>query len=304
MSNNRSQFSPGDVQGRKLGVGGSDVAAIIGLDPYRTPVEVWMEKTGRREPRSLGEFGEICVGLEDNVARVYTRRTGRRVRRDSRTYWHKTLPLYCHIDRRVIGERRGLEIKTARPWDRRWGESGTEDVPDAPYIQSQAYMMATGIPAWDVAAWLDRDVRFYPFGAEPAVWERIEGAVLAFWQCVESQTPPEPITVGDYEALHGEVDGSIVADCSSELWAALHLYHVARQQKKETDRELEQRKLRILTLMDGASVVTNEKGRVMASHKYSERSIWDAQKLKTLPDWGKYRKTSRCGRLTVKEWGT
>lgn len=297
----KPQFSPADSKGRELGVGGSEVAAIMGLDPYRTPVDVWLEKTGRRSPRDLGEFGEICLSLEDNVARVYTKRTGRRLRRDTRTYWHNSLPLYCHIDRRVVGERRGVEIKTARPWDKRWGESGSEEVPDAPYIQSQAYMLVTGMPNWDVAAWLDRDVRFYPFGAESSVWERIEESVATFWGCVTSDYPPEPVTVADYEALHGEVDGSIVAEPESALWKAVLLYCNVRERKKSYGRELESIKLDLLKFMAGASAVVSEQGEVLATHKYFERESWDNQKLRGLRSWRKYRKTTRYGRFTVKE---
>ena len=64
------------LKARKTGIGGSDIAAILGLSPYRTPVDVWAEKTGRataQDETLQMRFGRYA---EEFVAREYTAKTG------------------------------------------------------------------------------------------------------------------------------------------------------------------------------------------------------------------------------------
>jgi len=105
---------------RFSGIGGSDAAAAIGINPYRTPVDVWMEKTGRSDRPDLSDNQAVHFGnvLEDIVAKEYQRRTGRKVANVNRTlYHHEDRCILAHIDRRVVGDRsRILECKTAGQW--------------------------------------------------------------------------------------------------------------------------------------------------------------------------------------------
>ena len=72
---------------RKQGIGSSDAAAAVGLNPYKSQLELWLEKTGRdtslpkldpQDEESPAYWGNI---LEPIVASHYTRRTSNRVRR-------------------------------------------------------------------------------------------------------------------------------------------------------------------------------------------------------------------------------
>ena len=68
---------------RKLGIGSSDAAVAIGLSPYKCPLSLWLEKTGRKEPDDLSQKEAVLWGieLEPVLAQVYAKRTGYRVRR-------------------------------------------------------------------------------------------------------------------------------------------------------------------------------------------------------------------------------
>ena len=75
------------LQVRQGGIGSSDAAAAVGLHPYKSPLQLWMEKTGRdshlpkvdpNDDHSPMYWGTL---LEPIVAAHYTRRTGYRVRR-------------------------------------------------------------------------------------------------------------------------------------------------------------------------------------------------------------------------------
>lgn len=72
---------------RKRGIGGSDAAAAVGISPWKSPLELWMEKTGRDgdipKPDPNDEDSPLFWGslLEPLVAELYSRRTGNKVRR-------------------------------------------------------------------------------------------------------------------------------------------------------------------------------------------------------------------------------
>ena len=97
---------------RKLGIGSSDAAAAVGLNPYKSQLELWMEKTGRDESlpkldpqdeESPAYWGNI---LEPIVAAHYTKRSGHRVRRINAVLQHPAPQLnwmLANIDREVIG---------------------------------------------------------------------------------------------------------------------------------------------------------------------------------------------------------
>lgn len=89
---------------RLTGLGGSDVGAILGMSKYRTPVDVWAEKTGRTAPieSSLAmRFGSFA---EQFVADEYEAQTGNAVERYTAMLRHQSAPLIGHVDRLVIPE--------------------------------------------------------------------------------------------------------------------------------------------------------------------------------------------------------
>ena len=101
---------------RSTTIGGSDAAAILGLNPYKSPYALWAEKTGEGSSRRIfpqKEAVRLGTDLEEYVAKRFTEATGKKVRRENYTVFRDDMP-YAHAnyDRLVIGERAGLEIKT------------------------------------------------------------------------------------------------------------------------------------------------------------------------------------------------
>ena len=100
---------------RKAGIGGSDAAAIIGLNPFSSPLTVWADKTSADEPQEESESEAIWLGnvLEDHVARRYAEESGLNIVRCNQMMRSIEHPyMLANIDRRVKGKRIGVEIKT------------------------------------------------------------------------------------------------------------------------------------------------------------------------------------------------
>lgn len=52
------------LKNRSRGIGGSDISAVVGLNPYKTNVELWMEKTGKTTPEDISEKDYVKYGTE------------------------------------------------------------------------------------------------------------------------------------------------------------------------------------------------------------------------------------------------
>ncbi|MBB2775753.1 UNVERIFIED_ORG: putative phage-type endonuclease [Comamonas terrigena] len=95
---------------RRTGIGSSDAAAAIGLNPYQSQLELWMQKTGkadllptvdRSDDSSPMFWGTL---LEPIVAAHYTKRTGNKVRRVNAVLQHPEHPwMLANVDREVVG---------------------------------------------------------------------------------------------------------------------------------------------------------------------------------------------------------
>jgi putative phage-type endonuclease len=155
---------------RKLGLSGTDAAAICGVSPWMSPADVWIAKkhpeSARRE---LGaETAELLhwgTKLEPVVAAEYCEQTGAVVYKPEPTLMvNAKLPwLIGSPDYLVRGKNVGLEIKTALEWSKsEWGPSGTDIIPMHYFFQCMHYMMLTGYREWHVAVLIGaREFRVY-----------------------------------------------------------------------------------------------------------------------------------------------
>lgn len=86
-------------------VGGSDVAAVFGVSPWVTPMELWMIKKGRMKPAVKANAGQLMMGhlLEPVAAYWYGEKTGNRVAEDTNLYQHADHPYaLANFDRRFV----------------------------------------------------------------------------------------------------------------------------------------------------------------------------------------------------------
>ncbi|MES5919412.1 MULTISPECIES: lambda-exonuclease family protein [Bacillus cereus group] len=139
------------LQARTQGIGGSDVSAIAGLNKWKSVVQVFFEKTQAIEKEDIQSesayFGNV---LEEVVAKEFSKRTDLKVQRRNAILQHPEYPwMLANIDRLIVGEKIGLECKTASEYLKKEWED--EEVPAAYLLQCQHYMAVTGYEAWWIA---------------------------------------------------------------------------------------------------------------------------------------------------------
>ncbi|MBG9769464.1 YqaJ viral recombinase family protein [Bacillus vallismortis] len=139
------------LEARRAGIGGSDAAAIAGLSKWKTPMSVYLDKLGQAPQEHITSEAAYWGHIhEETVAREFSKRTGKKVRRRKAILQHPDYPfMLANVDRLVVGERAGLECKTASEYLK--SEWDGEEVPDAYLVQCQHYMAVTGLSAWWIA---------------------------------------------------------------------------------------------------------------------------------------------------------
>lgn len=170
---------------RRQGIGGSDAAAVLGVGKYGSALEVWLDKTGRKPESPSTEPMWWGSALEDLIARRYMERTGRKVWKPDRTLVH---PIHPEIigtpDRLVIGQKRGLEIKTASIHVAdEWGREGTDQIPHGYAIQCLLYMAITGFPVWDCIVLIGgNETRIYTLWRDEAFENMMVNRLVEWWR--------------------------------------------------------------------------------------------------------------------------
>ena len=151
---------------RKSYLTGTDAGAVCGMNPYKSAMQVYLDKTGPEIEMTDNEAMRLGRDLEDYVAGRFAEATGKKVRKSNAMYVSDEHPfMMANVDRLVVGERAGLECKTASPYTAdRWKDG---NVPEWYYLQCQHYMKVLEMDRWYLAVlifgkgfqytWLERD---------------------------------------------------------------------------------------------------------------------------------------------------
>lgn len=183
---------------RRKGIGSSDAAAAVGLNPYQSPLELWMHKTGKgdllpavdpNDETSPMYWGTL---LEPIVAAHYTKRTGHRVRRVNAVLGHPQIPwMLANIDREVVGapDVQILECKTAGMNGAKLWKDG---VPEYIQLQVMHQLAVTGKQAADVAVLIcGQELQVHRIERDETMITQLIALEAQFWELVKHEQAPE-----------------------------------------------------------------------------------------------------------------
>jgi len=297
---------------RKTGIGASDAAAAVGLSPYKSQLELWMEKTGRDadlpKPNPQDTTDPVYWGtlLEPIVAAAYTQQTGRRVRRVNAVLQHPQYPfMLANLDREVVSNPavQILECKTAGEFGARLWREG---VPEYVQLQVQHQLAVTGKQAADVAVLLcGQRLDVYRIARDEALIERLIALESQFWDYVTRDSePPADGSESAERALRCLYPGnSSTVDFSDDrqLSATFADLVSMRQDIKAREGLAEQFRQTLLQAMGNAESAQFETGKISfkrskdATTLDTDRLLLDHPEL--VPQYAKVRPGSRRFRM-------
>lgn len=191
------------LEDRRKGIGGSDVAAVLGLSKWKTPYQVWQDKLGLIPATPDNDSMKWGRLLEPVVRQQYAEATGREVKVPTGILQHQDHKfMLANLDG-FTDDGRIVEIKTARRQDG-WGDAGTDEVPQEYLLQVQHYMAVTKFEVADIAVLIaGSDFRLYHVHADRELQEMMIEQEAEFWRLVESHTPPDALSFADAVARYG-----------------------------------------------------------------------------------------------------
>lgn len=135
---------------RKQYLTGTDAGAVCGMNPYKSAMQVYQDKVSPEVELRDNESMRLGRDLEDYVAARFMEAAGKKVRRSNAMYVSDEYPfMMANVDRLVVGERAGLECKTASPYSSELWKDGK--IPEWYYLQCQHYIKTLEADGWYLA---------------------------------------------------------------------------------------------------------------------------------------------------------
>ena len=267
------------LEERRKGIGGSDVAAILGLSPWKTPYRVYQEKRKEVDDWQGNESTDWGKRMEPAIRQWYSDQTGRSVRLPDKIMYNEKYPFMLASLDGFTDDRRIVEIKTARS-GKAWGEPGTNEIPDYYAVQCHHYMIVTGYEVTDLPVSIGGGSPvLYEVPADKEITEMIIEAEVKFWERVTTGNPPDPVTYADAVARFGKIksEGTVFAG-EEVLRYVLELRAVRLEEEALEAKEEDLKGKIIITLGDQGDTLVDVDGNALATYKLAAgRKTFDSK---------------------------
>ena len=258
---------------RLLCVTGSDAAVICGLSPYKTPYQLWEEKTGRKVQEDISDKNYIKFGnyFEDGVAAWFEADSGKKLKlKASKMLTHSSVDYIAgNVDFEIDGENAILECKTALS-DEGWGNA--ENIIPPYYLMQVAHYCAVGNydKAYIAVVFAQkREMRWYEYERNLELEEKLLAREKAFWESVQNDIAPEPINVDDLMQMYKAADTTPIV-ATGEISTKLDLLKDVNNKLKMLELQKETLRKEIALYMQAHDTLVDAKGSVIATWKFTK----------------------------------
>ncbi len=260
------------VEERRKYIGGSDIAVVMGMSRWKTPLKLWLEKTGQAEPDDLSQVEAVQLGseLEEFVAQKFAKESGKQVRRQSKMYVHKDYPfMAAHIDRLITGTDEILECKTCGSHKKEEWEG--DGIPREYILQVTWYLGITGKKKAYIAVLIGgQSFKYKEIEFDKELFDVMVDMAREFWRAVETKTPPA------VSASDNPVIVQMFPEPDSEL---------------VENQDIEDRVAKLQQVKDDISALTDEKEMLEAEIKSAIGEHLGVLTEKFKVTWPKYQQT-------------
>lgn len=259
-----SFLSEEDLKERKNYIGGSEVAAILGLSPWNTPLDVWRKKTEDfeySEPAEHMAWGNI---LEPTIVNEFLRRNVElkvihdvpeqtdissiiKVRPDKvvqNVESHEKIPTFYPV-----------EIKTTNAFQRNW----TENIPDYYYVQVLLEIAAWRAPHGYTAVLIGgQKYKDYVIESSPKIAQQIIDRCHTWWdKYVVANKPPPAQNLGDIAWLYGRDDGETI-EATADVLQLIENYKSAKSVVALQTKVMKSAELELKKYMENHAILIND----------------------------------------------
>lgn len=224
---------------RSKSIGGSDIAAILGVDPKRDAFQLWLEKTGRMP---VQQTDRMVLGkcLEQGIVKYYEYQTGYQTTWIDVTHYHRIRTWQSFtVDAVVRGMRKGVDAKLVSLDQRHeWGPTINE-IPQSALYQAIWYTNAMDYDSWDIAALIGDKLYVYTVTRDRELEEALLGHAQHFFEryLIGDEEPPMGTTETTRLWLSRQFpkNGATIREATEEEIELMCEYGLVRSRQKKLD---------------------------------------------------------------------
>lgn len=271
-------LTPAQIDARRHGIGGSDIGAICGLSPYKTPVDVYLSKLAP-EPYEQSQQAYWGSLMEPLIAQDYAVR--HKVALDHPEQRSHAVYEWAlgNVDA-LVPKQAVVEFKTVwpnSPLENQFGEEGSDRVPDSYLAQVLWYLAIFDLPRAHIVAMFMRSatVREYVIERQAPMEALLLERGRLFWENhIVMQQPPAPTKLTDVDRLFKRGDEGLTLEATPELSELCGQLKIRRDELKRITKEAEALEIQIKAEMGNAATLTWE-GKPLATWKNSTSKVFD-----------------------------
>ncbi|MDK4684489.1 YqaJ viral recombinase family protein [Kingella negevensis] len=288
------------LQDRRQGIGGSDIAAIIGVSQFKTALDVFLSKT-TEQPELKGEHLYWGHALEAPIAARFSEETGELIYRQPEIKKHPKHDfalanadglIIDKITQQPIGI---LEIKTANAFKTKEWSNEDDGVPIEYIAQVQWYMEIFDVDFAYIAVLIGgSDYRHYRIERDRELAADLLARAKEFWENhVMKNVPPEPQNAADMQKLYPQDDGE-AQQADTETLIAYNELRRLKEQAKVLDEQITEREEMLKTKIGQRAIMLSGEEKLF-TWKTQNSNRFDSQAFKAAhPDlYQQYTKTTQ-----------
>lgn len=259
-------------------IGASQSAAVLGLHPWMTAVELWDELVNGFQPKEDNLAMYLGREMESILRDLFYRETGMKVKQDNKIRIDEEYDfLTTNLDGMVVGEKIPVEFKTtAKKWD---GE-----IPDHYFVQLQHQMMITNSPSIYFASLsmgYDKQMIIEKYNRDDEFINKLRKSLVDFWNInVQGKVAPECQTINDANTLYANVSEEDIVQADKDIYDIVWKLRSHNIQKSESDREIRHCKLQLMTILENKQVIEYNGSELVTWKPTKDRVLFDKEKFK------------------------
>lgn len=270
------------LQQRQNGLGGSDIASILNLSPFKTPLDIYIEKTSPIdgiEQSNSQYFGSL---LEDVIRSEYARRMGVIISEPEIKFHNEKSFAFANIDG-LVNDEYILECKTSHfSKAHEWGEEFTDQIPLYYLTQVAWYCFVYDLDRADIAVLIGgNDFRIYHYHRNKHLENKIVNRAEQFWyNNIVNKTPPDPREYSDLAKLYtNPQETEIVA--TEDIVKKIDVIRNIEEQINKLEKQKQQYKIDVMNYIGENSYLKDPLGNQIATWKKAKaRKEFDKESFK------------------------
>ena len=275
-------LSDSELAERQTGLGGGDAMAYSGIDPRKTLVQLYEEKTRDVIREDAGERADWGSRLEPVVRSWLEEEIGKVIYKPVSMYRSAEVPMMIgHLDGVTDGpDAEGVEIKTTDKYmAREFGEVGTDEIPVRYVLQVTHYMVVTGLKRFHIGALIGgNQARHYVVDFDPELAGQLIQRARLFWSYVEQLKPPEPANLEDAK-LRWPRSAECIIKAPDTIMHAVNELKQLRSQQRQVQMQADSIELSVKSFMREAAILADESGHQLATWREQLRPAYNVKAM-------------------------